>query len=68
MIKPPLSCSTCFSANTGLLKNNKQQLGLVGMLIGIGEITGMAGLKHFLSSDCHFIDRSIHLLIKDDHI
>ncbi|XP_065066006.1 UNC93-like protein MFSD11 [Rhopilema esculentum] len=27
-------------ANTGLLKNNKQQLGLVGMLIGIGEITG----------------------------
>jgi len=26
--------------NTGLLEDNKQQIGLVGMLIGVGEITG----------------------------
>ena len=30
-----------FSGNIANLANNKQQIGLVGMLIGIGEITGM---------------------------
>ena len=29
-----------FKGNTSLLPNNKQQIGLVGMLIGVGEITG----------------------------
>lgn len=29
------------SGNTSLLPHNKQQIGLVGMLIGIGEISGM---------------------------
>ena len=37
-----LKCVTYFPGNTALLADNKQQIGLVGMLIGVGEITGTA--------------------------
>eukprot|EP00794_Sanderia_malayensis_P009173 gene9173-10146_t len=35
-----LSVTIAYTGNTGLLADNKREIGLVGMLIGIGEITG----------------------------